>query len=136
MLWYNIHIQTFKVEMKGRKRSLCSPPSYRLSGARFEVATRIYTCLPPQTQHTIVMLTSAKTFKVLLHREQKKTEEIKLLTIPLLNRCPNRRFSINASATSFTYGATHDIKIQHKNTKQLDITYKRRQIMSSTINLP
>lgn len=102
VLWYNIHIQTFKVEMKGRKRSLCSPPSYRLSGARFEVATRIYTCLPPQTQHTIVMLTSAKTFKVLLHREQKKTEEIKLLTIPLLNRCPNRRFSINASATSFT----------------------------------
>jgi len=23
----NIHIHTFKVEMKGRKRSLCSPPS-------------------------------------------------------------------------------------------------------------
>ena len=31
--------------MKGRKRSLCNPRSYRLSGARFEVTTRIYTCV-------------------------------------------------------------------------------------------
>jgi hypothetical protein len=47
---------TFNVAMKGRKRSLCSPPSYRLSGARFEVDTRIYTCVQTRWRNGILKL--------------------------------------------------------------------------------
>lgn len=42
---FTVHKRTFNVEMNGRKRSLCNPPSYSLSGARFDVATRIYISL-------------------------------------------------------------------------------------------